>query len=340
MYQALINKDRSYEGIFFAGITTTGIFCRPACHARKPEPEHVVYFRSVREALLAGYRPCKKCRPLETAGTMPPEIRQLLNEIEQEEMYRITDRDLRERGMDPTAVRRWFNTHYGMTFQAFLRSLRVGKAFGRLRDGDTILATAYHAGYESVSGFTDAFKKQMKINPSEAAGKEIIYIMRVSTPVGPMIAGATGRGLCLLEFLDRRPQETESTTIQRLYGAELVQGTNHHLKLIQAELHQYFEGTLRRFSTPLDMRGTEFQIKVWKQLMTIPYGKTRSYKEQAGAVGDVKAIRAVARANGANRIAIVIPCHRVIGANGQLTGYGGGLWRKKYLLDLEQRNAT
>lgn len=338
MYQALMNKDASYEGIFFAGITTTGIFCRPVCHARKPKKENVEYFPNVREALLAGYRPCRKCRPLEVAAAVPPELKALLNDIETHEWYRMKDQDLRERGLDPANVRRWFKKHHGMTFQAFLRSLRVGKAFGRLRDGDTVLETAYNTGYESVSGFNSAFQKQMKVNPSGAADKEIIFIMHLPTPLGPMIAGATGKGICLLEFLDRRMLETESALIRKLYRAELVQGSNEHLLLIGDEIKKYFAGQLKLFKTSLDIRGTEFQIRVWNQLMSVPYGTTRSYGQQAKAVGDPKAVRAVARANGDNRIAIVIPCHRVIGADGQLTGYGGGLWRKKFLLDLERKN--
>ncbi len=335
MYHALLNKDSSYEGIFFAGITTTGIFCRPVCHARKPKVEHVQYFSSVREALLAGYRPCKKCRPLEASAKAPPELQQLLEDIETHELYRLKDQDLRNRGLDPSGVRRWFNKNHGMTFQAFLRSLRVGKAFGRLRDGDTIMQTAYHSGYESVSGFTEAFKKHMNINPSDTGKQNIILIRNLSTPVGPMIAGATDKGICLLEFLDRRMLETESSQIRKLYRAELVQGTHQFIAALEKEMHLYFSGKLRIFTVPLDMRGTDFQLGVWRQLMTIPYGHTRSYGEQAKAVGDMKAVRAVARANGDNRIAVIIPCHRVIGADGQLTGYGGGLWRKKYLLDLE-----
>ncbi len=338
MYQAMLNKDKSYEGIFFAGITTTGIFCRPVCHARKPKAEHVEYFSTVREALLAGYRPCKKCRPLETAAKAPPEIQRLLEDVETHELYRLRDQDLRDRGLDPAGVRRWFNKYHGMTFQAFLRSLRVGKAFGRLRDGDTVLETAYNTGYKSVSGFTGAFQKQMKVNPSGNADAGVIFIMQLSTPLGPMISGATENGLCLLEFLDRRMLETESALIRKLYRAELVQGSNDHMIQIREEMTRYFDGRLKAFKTPLDIRGTHFQRKVWSQLMTIPYGTTRSYTEQAEAVGDTKAVRAVARANGDNRIAIVIPCHRVIGADGRLTGYGGGLWRKKYLLDLERKN--
>lgn len=338
MYHALLKRDCSYEGVFFAGITTTGIFCRPVCHARKPKEDNVEYFSSVREALLAGYRPCKKCRPLEFAVQAPPELQQLLEDIETHEVYRIKDQDLRNRGLDPAGVRRWFNKYHGMTFQAFLRSLRVGKAFGRLRDGDTILETAYNSGYESVSGFTDAFKKQMNINPSEIDKMNIILIRHLSTPVGPMIAGATDKGICLLEFLDRRMLETESAQIRKLYKAELIQGSNGHITTAEKEINLYFAGKLRDFKVPLDIRGTDFQIRVWRQLMTIPYGHTRSYGEQAKAVGDAKAVRAVARANGDNRIAVIIPCHRVIGTDGRLTGYGGGLWRKKILLDLERKN--
>jgi AraC family transcriptional regulator of adaptative response/methylated-DNA-[protein]-cysteine methyltransferase len=153
-----------------------------------------------------------------------------------------------------------------------------------------------------------------------------------------MFAGATEQGICLLEFTDRRMLETELKSLAKLLNANILQGSNKHLELLKQQLDEYFEGKRKDFTVPLFTPGTEFQQSVWKILQTIPYATTRSYKKQAELLQRPKAVRAVANANGMNRISIIIPCHRVIGEDGSLTGYGGGLWRKKWLLDLEKQN--
>jgi len=153
-----------------------------------------------------------------------------------------------------------------------------------------------------------------------------------------MLAGATAQGICLLEFVDRRMLETQVERLNKALQAEFVPGFNPHLDSLNIQLAEYFRGERREFELPLVLSGSAFQRQVWEGLQTIPYGSTRSYKEQAALIGRPEAVRAVARANGDNRIAILIPCHRVIGSDGSLTGYGGGLWRKQYLLDLEAGN--
>ena len=155
-----------------------------------------------------------------------------------------------------------------------------------------------------------------------------------------MFAGTVDKGICLLEFTDRKMLETEFKSLSKLLNAEIIQGNHTHFDLLQQELKEYFEGKLRIFSVPLFTPGTEFQQKAWNALKDIPYGSTRSYKRQAFEIHKPDAIRAVANANGMNRISIIIPCHRVIGEDGNLTGYGGGLWRKKWLLDFEKENVN
>jgi AraC family transcriptional regulator of adaptative response/methylated-DNA-[protein]-cysteine methyltransferase len=159
----------------------------------------------------------------------------------------------------------------------------------------------------------------------------------INTPLGEMVAGATEDGICLLEFSDRKMLQTEYKDLTRLLKTNIKEGYNNHLKQLEIELKEYFIGKRKKFSIPLVTPGSEFQQKVWKELLTIPFGTTRSYMEQSEAIGNPKTIRAVAHANGMNRIAIVIPCHRVIGSDGRLTGYGGGLKRKKWLLDHEKK---
>ena len=335
MYRALVDRDSSYEGIFFVAVRTTGIFCRPTCTARKPKRENVEYYPSSREALLHGYRPCKICRPLGAKGEVPGWLGPLLDEVDRDPAIRLKDADLRERGLEPNRVRRWFKANHGMTFQTYLRTLRISGAFGRIKHGDKVVDAAFESGYGSLSGFTDTFKRMTRFSPVESKSQKLIDVTRILTPLGPLLAGATEKGVCLLEFIDRRAIETQLARLTRLLQAEFLVGTNKHFDKLDKQLKEYFEGERKRFDLPLDLPGTEFQKKVWAVLRGIPYGQTRSYQEQAVLAGHPKAVRAVARANGENRLAIIIPCHRVIGKNGELVGYGGGLWRKRYLLNLE-----
>lgn len=335
MYRALVERDPGFDGLFYTGVTTTGIFCRPTCTARKPHRENVVFFPTAREALLAGYRPCRVCRPVEPPAATPEPVRQLLAEVEGDPSLRLRDADLRARGIDPVGLRRWFKRNHGLTFQGYVRALRIGAAFGRIKHGDTATEAAFDHGWESLSGFGDAFRKVMGTPPTRARGP-VITMTRLETPLGPMLAGATDDGICLLEFIDRRMIETQLVRLARLFRGTMVPGTSLHFDLLSDELRRYFAGELRNFSSPLDLRGTAFQKDVWSALLTIPYGHTRSYADQARLLGVPRAIRAVARANGDNRIAVLVPCHRVVGSDGSLTGYGGGLWRKRWLLDLER----
>jgi len=337
LYRALVDKDPAFDGLFFTGVTTTGIFCRPVCTAKKPRRENVVFFPSARDALLAGYRPCRVCRPMEPPGAAPEPVRQLLADVEADPTRRLTDADLRERGLDPVGLRRWFKRHHGLTFQGYQRALRIGAAFGQISHGDTATGAAFDHGWESLSAFSESFRKMTGSTPGRLKGPPV-FVTRIETPIGPMLAGISDPGVCLLEFVDRRMVETQLERLRKRLSAPLLPGSHPHLDALAGELERYFAGQLRNFTVPLDLRGTEFQQRVWSILVEIPYGKTRSYADQARLLGDMSAIRAVARANGDNRIAIVVPCHRVVGSDGSLTGYGGGLWRKRWLLDLERKN--
>ena len=216
--------------------------------------------------------------------------------------------------------------------------LRINNAFKQIQNGEKIISAAFESGYESLSGFNDSFKSIVGGSPLHSKERKIINVMRIETPLGPMFAGAVEEGICLLEFTDRRMLETQLRTLSKLLNASIIQGSNPHLVNLKLQLTEYFEGKKRKFDLPLFTPGTEFQKQVWESLQTIPYGSTRSYKAQATSINKPEAVRAVANANGHNRIAIIIPCHRVIGEDGQLTGYGGGLWRKKWLLDFEKEN--
>ena len=337
-YKALANKDPHYEGLFFAAVKTTGIFCRPTCRARKPKKENVEFFSTAKEAMAKGYRPCKICRPLEFPDETTDEIKSILKEIEVNPSDKITDYNLIQRGIEPNKIRRWFLKNHGMTFHAYQRMFRINNALKNIKNGNKIIEAAYDSGYESLSGFQHSFKKATKNNPTESKNKNVLTFERFSIPLGPMIAIGNDEGIYLLEFTDRRMLESELKQLERKFKASILPGTNKNINQLKKELGEYFEGKRKNFDVPLKIFGTEFQKNAWNALIKIPYGETRSYKTQAENVGKPKAVRAVGTANGYNRIAIVIPCHRVIGANGKLTGYGGGLWRKQWLLNHERKN--
>ena len=335
MRQAYLRSDAAFNGLFFLGVRTTGIFCRPTCPARKPLPKNVEYFPSANAALFAGYRPCKRCRPLDL-DEQPAWVSDLLVAVDREPSAPIREGSLRARGIDPATARRYFQSHYGMTFHAFARARRLGGAFNRIREGAAIDDAVFDSGFDSHSGFRDAFSRIFGAPPGESREGECVFLTWIRTPLGPMVAGAISEGICLLEFTDRGMLEAQLDTVKRLFTMPLVPGTTPHLDTLQEEVSAYFAGKLRKFTVPLAVPGTGFQKKVWEELRRIPYGTTRSYEEMAAAIGAPKAVRAVGRANGLNRIAIVIPCHRVVSKDGQLCGYGGGLWRKKFMLDLER----
>ncbi len=336
MYRASYEKNSDFEGVFWMAVKTTGIFCRPTCTARKPKPENVEFFDNTKDAILKGYRPCKVCKPLENPDETPAEIQKLMDELSVNPETKFKDIDLVERGLQPITVKRWFRKHHGMTFHAFQRTFKINSAFKKLQQGENVLDVALENGYESLSGFNDSFKNVFGVSPKNSKMEKIIDVKRIETPLGTMVACANENGICMLEFSDRKALPTELKDISKHFDANIVQGENPHFKTLEKELEEYFEGKRKDFTVPLAPVGTDFQKKVWKILRTIPYGTTRTYQQQADILGNPKAVRAVANANGLNKISIIIPCHRVIGSNGTLTGYGGGIWRKQKLLELEK----
>jgi len=339
MERAYQRSDASYDGLFFLGVRTTGVFCRPSCHAKKPKPENVDFFPSPKDAIDAGYRACLKCKPVAGADE-PAWVRALQHRLDSRPNARITDRDLRAMRLDPDRVRRYFASRYGLTFQAYCRARRLAGAFEQIRDGQGVDDAVFETGYQSHSGFRDAFRKAFGRPPGQAASADCIRVTWFETPIGPVVAGATDRGICLLEFTDRRMLEQQIQTLARRLKAPLAPGPHRYLTALETELAEYFAGTRTTFTVPVDAPGTPFEEKVWRALLAIPSGETRSYQDIARAVGSPRAVRAVGRANGLNRIAIVIPCHRVVNKSGALGGYGGGLWRKRRLLHLEGQRAA
>jgi len=338
MERAFLRGDPGYDGVFWAAVRTTGIFCRPSCSARKPRRENIEFFPTVKEAMFAGYRPCKRCRPLETNGRPPQWVATLLAKVDTDDA-RLTARELRAMRIEPARARRWFQRHYGMSFAAFCRARRLQRAFTQLRNGAELDDVVLGHGYESFSGFRAAFGKFFGAPPGRSRGADCIVTTMLESPLGPLIAGATRDGVCLLEFTDRRRIETQLASLARRFCLPLVPGKHAHLERLASELERYFAGELRDFTVPVVAPGTPFQERVWAELRRIRYGETISYAELARRVGRPGAQRAVGHANGLNRICIVVPCHRVVNSGGELGGYGGGLWRKRLLLERERNHA-
>lgn len=339
LYQAMQDKNSEYEGVFFVGVKTTGVFCRPTCPARKPKFENCEFFENAKQALLASFRPCKRCKPLSHPNQVSELVQVLVEAVEQNPEKRWKDRDFRDLSVDASTARRQFKKRFGMTFVEYARSRRMGLAMKQIREGESVIEAQLSTGYESGSGFRDAFTRIMGAPPSKLGNEKVLRAAWLDTVLGPMIAIADDKQLYLVEFVDRRGLEREVERLRKRTKFAIIPGRTAPIDSIEDELKQYFEGTLTTFKTPLFLLGSPFQKSVWEELLKIPQGETRSYSELAAKLGRPTAFRAVANANGANQLCIVIPCHRVINSNGELGGYGGGLARKNWLLKHEKTSS-
>ncbi len=336
-YQALVDKNRDYEGIFFVGVKTTGVFCRLTCPARKPKIENCEFFETAQDALLASFRPCKRCKPLSHPNLVSKLVQMLVEAVEKNPEKRWKESDFKKLGVDSSTARRQFKKRFGMTFVAYARARRMGLAMKQIREGQAVIDAQLSSGYESGSGFRDAFSRIMGAPPSKSENHKVLKASWIDTPLGPMCAIADDETLYLLEFVDRRGLEKEIERLRKRTKRAIIPGKSNPLNQIEVELKEYFSGKIHAFKTPLFLIGSPFQKMVWEELQKIPRGETRFYAQIAKAIGKPSAFRAVALANGANQFAIVIPCHRVINSNGDLGGYGGGIKRKEWLLKHERK---
>src|SRR5881392_4393729 len=222
MYRALVNRDSSFEGIFYVGVRTMGIFCRPTCTAKKPARENVNFFGTLSEALHNGYRPCLRCRPMDPNGHPPKLIERLRAEVERAPGGRLTDKELAAMAIDPSTARRQFKRHYGMTFQAYHRARRLGVALREVRRGGRVDEAKNGSGFESASGFREAFTRVFGDPPTVAKSREPMFVERIDTPLGTMVAVADDKGLRLLEFADRRATEKELSILRKRLRTNIV----------------------------------------------------------------------------------------------------------------------
>lgn len=334
LLRAVAERDRDWDGLFVFAVETTGIACRPTCPSRRARPEHLQFYPSLDEARAAGFRACLRCRP-ERAPSEPEWFARLSTLVEQTGDGRLTDADLQQQGLDPVRIRRHFRRHHGITFHAWARGQKVADAQRRLKQGTPLDTVIIESGYESHSGFREAFGRLVGSPPGRARDGEPVTAVSFESPLGSLVAAAVDEGVCLLEFGDIERLEQQAPRLRKWFKGPIVAGQHPHLTQLRRELEEYFAGERQDFTVPLVIRGAPFERGVWDQLLQIPFGETRSYADIARAVNNPKAVRAVGSANGRNRLAIVIPCHRVVNADGKLGGYGGGLWRKVRLLEIE-----
>ncbi len=328
-------RDASYDGLFFLGVKTTGVFCRPSCPSQ-PKREHLEFFASAGDALRAGYRPCKRCAPELANGQPPSWVAALMARAADVPGEKISATDLLALGIAPEKVRRWFQKNHGMTFTAWCRGLRLARAFTQMRDGAPMDDVILGHGFDSHSGFREAFSRTFGKPPGRMRRGDCIHVALLDTPLGPMLAAARHELLCQLEFADRRALEKSYSSLRQRFALAVVPGDNAILRQLRTELREYFEKKRREFTVPFAAHGSDFQQRTWRELQRIPCGETASYETIAARLGAPSAVRAVARANAANPIYLLVPCHRVIAKNGTLSGYGGGVWRKRLLLEFER----
>ena len=339
LYTALVNRDDSFDGRYFVGVTSTGVFCRLTCPARKPLAKNCQFYETPGECMEAGFRPCKRCSPLKPAAEADPTIRKLLLALDDDPDRVWRETDIVAMGLDPSTVRRTFKRQYGTTFLDMARMSRLRNSVKTLAEGGKVIDAQLDAGFDSPSGFRSAFAKLLGVAPGTFTGDELLKADWIDTPLGTMIAVCDEHGLHLLEFVERKGLASELQRFNKIAPGGVGIGRTKITDQIEEELKVFFAADSNGFKTPIVMHGTPFFRDVWRELQKIPHGETRSYKDIAEAIERPTAMRAVARANGSNQIAIVNPCHRVIGADGSLTGYAGGLWRKQKLIDLEQEYA-
>lgn len=329
-WAAFERRDRSWDGRVIGAVSTTGIYCKPSCPARRPKREHVTFYSTGDEARGAGFRPCLRCRPDEV-GRDRDAVARAARLIEQAEEPLSLDQLAAAVGYAPHHFQRLFTRDMGVSPAAYARALRAKRAEANLQEDKSVTEAIYDSGYGAPSRFYADAKERMGMTPSAwrdgGRGETIRYVVRES-PLGPFLIAATGKGICQMNF-DDDPKRLK----RRFPNATVIEDDGSIAAWADAALAQI--DSPRAHDLPIDVRGTAFQERVWQELRKIPVGETRSYADIAAAIGQPGAVRAVGSANGDNPVAVLVPCHRVIRSDGSLGGYAGGLDRKTRLLAAE-----
>lgn len=343
MYAAVANRDAAYDGSLYYGVVTTGVFCKPSCAARLANRENVRFFSDVESASLAGFRPCKRCRPDNLERDVEKLIK-IARYIEAHADDRLTLADLAKKArLSPTGLQKSFKAAFGVSPKEYQDACRLDRLKSALKRGDDVTGAIFSAGFGSTSRVYGEAPRNMGMTPKTyragGAGEKIFYAYRNSS-LGSLLMAATERGVCFAQFGDSREAllaqlETEFPNAS-FFESPATDGPdlNNWIEALDAHLGRHAP----RPDLPLDLRGTAFQLKVWRFLLSVREGDVLSYGDLAREIDNPAAVRAVASACGANRVGVLVPCHRVLRGNGELGGYRWGEERKRTLLDMERQN--
>jgi len=344
MWKAVVNCDASYDGLFFYGVKSTRIYCRPSCKSKTPKRENVVFFETKEEAEKAGFRPCKRCRPDLLAYHPAADLSERAKKMIERDYadHRKLLSDMKDIGVSRKHLSELFTKEYGFTPSDYRMQLRIKAAKKLLREGKSVTDTSLLSGYANPSEFQDHFRRETGLPP---ARYRQIFARDISrsvfdSPIGKLRIYASSSAILRVDQEEKERKEIGEGPDDLLEDhLSENDGSEELVNACRSELEEYFIGKRKTFDLPLLPEGTEFQKRVYAELRKIPYGETRTYGELAASAGNAKASRAVGMANHNNPILILIPCHRVIGADGSLTGYAAGLEAKKFLLNLEKEHA-
>jgi AraC family transcriptional regulator of adaptative response/methylated-DNA-[protein]-cysteine methyltransferase len=343
MYAAVSARDASFDGRFYYGVVTTGVFCRPSCAARLARRENVRFFADPEAAVSAGFRACKKCRP----DSLEHDLNKLVTiarYIEDHADDKLTLSALSKRAnLSASRFQKTFKAAFGVSPREYQDAARLDLLKGALKEGDDVTGAIFSAGFGSTSRVYGEATRSMGMTPSAyragGEGEKICYACRESA-LGPLLMAATDRGVCFAQFGDSRNELLEQLAAE-FPRAEIARSSQQEGEALDAwidALDKHLGESAPRPDLPLDLRGTSFQLKVWRFLLSVREGDVVSYSELAKEIGKPKAVRAAASACGANRVGVLVPCHRVLRGNGDLGGYRWGVERKRTLLDMERRN--
>jgi len=340
-WAAVMARDRSYEGRFVYAVRSTGVFCRPACPSRRPKRRNVDFFALPAAARAAGFRPCERCRPEAALAPGAEAVARVRAHIDEHLDARLTLETLAQvSGLSPAHLQRTFKAHIGLSPRDYLRARRAERFKAEIRQGRTVTDALYEAGYGSGSRLYEGADARLGMTPGayKRGGKGAsIRFTTSASRLGHLLVAATERGICAVQLGDSE-RNLEAALRREYPGAEL-QRDDAALRPTLSAILAHLDGEPKQLDLPLDVAASVFQWRVWHALQEIPYGQTRSYAQVAAAVGEPRAARAVARACASNRVALLVPCHRVVRADGSSGGYRWGEERKRRLLEQEKLGA-
>ena len=341
-WQAVVARDAGQDDSFVFAVSSTGVYCRPSCPAKRPRRQNVQFFRTPADAEKAGYRACLRCRPRAAGGNAHARmVKAICRYLEQNldepvTLARLAD----EFGQSPFHLQRTFKAVLGVSPRAYADSCRMNQLKTKLRAGHSVTRAMYDAGFSSSSRLYERTASQLGMTPDKYRRGAIAAHIRYTcadSPLGRMLVAATEKGICAIQFATS--DEELEQGLKHEFPFAIRRRDDDSMRNWKEDLLNTMSGQKLDTSLPLDIQATAFQRRVWSCLQKIPFGETRSYAAVAKAIGQPSASRAVARACATNPVAVAIPCHRVVRTSGEMGGYRWGIDRKKALLELEQSNA-